>query len=164
MALGGGIPHAQTRVLLANQQQQQVQASQLAYNPQAMSMRPGIFPSPQPNPAVLPYFGLAAQQQQPQQQLMYQPGPTQQPIGLGQPATHMPVNVMQQPMPMTNIRGITQTTPPVMYNTQEQADTTVNPPSQRLRAPKSRSIAIKIVDPNTKTEVKVGEPSEQPTA
>ena len=156
------MPHA--RVLLANQQQQQVQASQLAYNPQAMSMRPGIFPSPQPNPAVLPYFGLAAQQQQPQQQLMYQPGPTQQPIGLGQPATHMPVNVMQQPMPMTNIRGITQTTPPVMYNTQEQADTTVNPPSQRLRAPKLRSRAIKIVDPNTKTEVKVGEPSEPPNS
>ena len=50
------------------------------------------------------------------------------------------------------------------YNTQEQADTTVNPPSQRPRAPKSRSHAIKLVDPNTKTEVKVGEPSEPPNS
>ena len=92
-------------------------------------------------------------------ELKLKPGPTQQPIGLGQPL-HVPV--MQQSIPMGGMREVTQgTNRPVVYN---MADTTVNPPSQRPRAPKARSHCIKIVDPNTKTEVKVGEPSEPPNS
>lgn len=100
-----------------------------------------------------PYQAQAQHQAAAAAQIQYN---TQQPIGLGQAAMGQPV--AQQPgMGMAQHAGIRPTMPPpVMYSQQDQVqpDPTA---TARSKPPKSRSRAIKIVNPDTKTEVVLNE-------
>ena len=112
-----------------------------------MRANPPFFP--QHNMAATQPFMIPFSTQQLQPTLFPQGQSTQQPINLGlsQPQG---VPVMNQNPTMNAIPPIRgqMANPPVMYNPQDQVERAKHPPKQRSRA-------IKIVDPNTKSEVKV---------